>query len=267
MFKQILFLSVFVFLCPMVFAAECVDDDKLILIKENQIGYSMYNETVYTNQLKKCSSYDLTCDLYTGGEWKLRNRNSHDLNVVGRAFCLDSYEFNNGNKYGSHCYCKIQELDNYKVLSDWVYVKHYQNYIFDENQTYSSEADKKFKQNDVISKNIKDCENNCAQSCQSYLSNLIKAVRGYYVCDKALYKATDVICSIDKQLVKAKTIFVFDDTAEIKTKDDSIVFIRDKNDTKNLTYVGTYAGAMVYLKVVNNKIYVGDKTYSLEQCL
>ena len=88
-------------------------------------------------------------------------------------------------------------------------------------------------------------------------------MRGYYVCGDALYKMKNVICTINKQLVKAKAILVFDDVAEIQTKNESIVFTRDENGT----YVGTYDYLPVYLKTKGDKIYVGTNNDPDEECL
>ena len=115
--------------CSVVFAMECADDEKLVRINSSQIGYNMYNEAMYANKANKCE----TC-----GEWKLRNKNNPDnLNIIGRALCLKSEEFNKDAETGPYCYCKIQEIDNYKVLSDWVNAELYQNHVFDEDKKYS----------------------------------------------------------------------------------------------------------------------------------
>lgn len=266
MLKIILPFFICLFACPLVFALDCPDDEKFIPIQDNQIGYSMYDYTMYANKLEKCKGTD--CDLYTGGEWKVKNISSDNLNVVGKSLCLDSDDFNKKtSKTGSYCHCSIQELDNYPVLADWINVKVYERNVFDEDKKYFSEHEKKQERQRINDKNTQECMDNCSRDCQSNLSKLIKVVHGYYVCDKALYKTSEVICVIDSQIIKAKTISVFDDIAEIKTKNESIIFYRDKKDSKNLIYVGSYDYTDVYLKVDGNKIYVGTKSYSMEECL
>lgn len=266
--KKILSFSYFCLFCPLAFAMECSDGEKLVKITGDQIGYSMYNETVYANKLGKCGDYDFKCDSETGGKWKLRNKDKpDDFNITGQALCLDSTEFNTNAKIGPYCYCKIQEIDNYKVLSDWINVEFYQNNIFDENKKYSSETEKTRQKNQINDKNNQECMNNCAHTCQSRLYKLIKTVHGYYVCAKALYKMTNVLCGIGDKIIKAKTIQVFDNIAEINMGDTSIIFTKDSLNSKETIYTGEFEYEPVYLKIQNNSVYVGHKLYSMEKCL
>ncbi len=256
--KQILLFFTLLLFCTVVFATECQDDEKFVPIKDNQIGYSMYNEALKTEKMEGLN----------GTEWKLRNKTSYDQNVIGHALCLDTEEFSeNSNKTGPHCFCKIKEIDNYKVLSDWTNVEHYQNHVFDENKTYSSEMAKRMQKKNIEDQNKRDCMYNCPNTCQSKLYKLIKTVRGFYVCDKALYKISNVRCTIDNKFVKAKNILVFEDIAEINMGDSSILFTKSTENTQDLTYVGEFEYEPVFLKVQNNTIYVGRKTYSMEECL
>lgn len=250
-----------------VFSIQCPDDEKLIKVDGNVLGYNMYNKVLYTNELQECSAR-INCDLFTGGEWALKSYESDNFSLVGQSLCLGTEAYSKtANTIGSNCFCKISELDNYKVLSDWVNVKLFQSNVFDEYKKYSSESAKKYAKESVDKSNIRDCMNSCSRVCKSYLSNLIRTVRGYYICDKALYKVTNVRCGIDNKIVRANTIFVFDDGAEINMDNDSIIFGRDKTNTQELTYVGEFEYDTVYLKVKDNKIYVGNKIYSLAECL
>ena len=149
-------------------------------------------------------------------------------------------------------------------------IRNFNQYKFDENEYADKpghEYKAKQKKEKIEARNINDCMNNCALQCQSKLSSLVRGVRGYYVCDNATYKLTNVKCVIDKKFIKAKSVLVFDDIAEIQTSSDSIVFIRDTNDKKDFVYIGKYDNDTVYLKVKNKRIYVGRKSYSMEECL
>lgn len=244
--------------CSFAFAIECPDDEKLIRITGDKIGYNMYNNTAYANKAS-CK----TC-----GEWKLTNKDTpKDLNIIGRAVCLDSDVFNEHSESGSFCHCKIQEIDNYKVLSDWNDMKHYQRHVFDEDKKYSSETAKRSQKKYIDDKNNQDCMDNCTQKCLQNLSKLMKTIHGYYVCDKALYKAANVLCTAGKRFIRAKTIQVFNDIAEIDMEDDYIVFTRDSSNTQDFIYMGKYEYEPVYLKIQNNSVYVGNKLYSMEECM
>ena len=248
-----LFLS---FICSNAFAMECSDDEKFIPISENQIGYSMYKESIYAEPIQGLK----------GGKWALKNIETKDVGVIGSALCLDSEEFNN-DTIGSYCYCRISEIDGYKVLSDWVNVRHFANNVFDSDKKYSSEFAEKMAKQQVDEKNIKDCKDKCTGFCQGNMSALIKKVRGYYVCDKALYKKTNVMCVVNNKFLKSKYIHVFDDIAEINLDDTSIILTRDKTNTQTLFYVGEFEYDPIYLKIENNKIFVGNKTFSMEECM
>ena len=47
----------------------------------------------------------------------------------------------------------------------------------------------------------------------------------------------------------------------------SIIFKRDTDDKDNMMYTGTYDYFTVYLKVENDKIYVGNKLWDLQECM
>lgn len=242
--------------CPVVFATECQDDEKFNPIKEEQIGYSMYNESIKPDKIEDIN----------GVEWKIINKSAQEQNIVGIALCLDTEDFSERtNKMGPYCFCKIKEIDNYKVLSDWVNVEYYKKYIFYENESYPSETMKKMQRKNTEEKNKQECMAGCPKNCQSNLYKLIKTLRGYYVCDKSLYKISNVKCVIENKFIKAVNIRVFEDVAEIDMGDDSIIFTKNPEDKQ--TYVGKFENEPVFLKVQNNAIYVGRKSYSMEECL
>lgn len=239
------------------FAVDCVEDQKLVVIDGTKIGYNMYDKKNYADEIHGLS----------GGGWSLQNNDTSDLSVVGQALCLNTYDYDyKDNKIGSNCFCKIKELDKYNVLADWVNVKQFQKSIFNENATYPSEIAKKMAKDSAEDRNRQDCMKNCAKECQNNLSKLVKAVKGYYGCGKAIYKKTDVKCVIDRKIINAKHINVFDDVAEINMGENSIVFTKDAS-TKSMVYEGSFEYEPVYLKIKNNNIYVGRETYSMEECL
>jgi hypothetical protein len=251
-------------MCSYAMAVECQNtDEKLIKIKGTDIGYAMYNKKTYAQKLEKCD-YKFMC-LYTGGEWAIENKESKDLNVTGISSCLNSdvYDKNN-NAYGNYCWCKITQLDNYKVLSSWNMVKKFEKYKYDPQNSLKTNE---YEQARVKKNNITDCVNMCAQECQSNLSQLIKSVSGYYVCADALHKVNDVICVVDNKFIKAKKISIFEDVAQISTDDGDIILVRDTQDEKNLVYVGEYNDVPIYLKWASGKFYAGHKIYSMEECM
>lgn len=257
----------FVTCCTGALASNCSNDEKFIKIDGNQIGYSMYNESLYANKLIACEN-KLDCGLYTGGEWALKNNKSDDFNIKGVSLCLDSDEYNKDkNKAGPYCHCRIQELDNYKVLSDWFVVNYFQDNTFDESKQYSSAQQQEYEKQKIAHENTKDCMNNCAEKCKSNLYRLIKTVYGYYDCGTALYKKTNVKCIINNKFINVKNLFVFDDVAEINMGDNSIGFARDKSNVDDLIYIGKFEYNTIYLKVKNNQIYVGRTEYSMEECM
>jgi hypothetical protein len=264
MLKHIFALVLFALVVSPGVALECEDgDEKFVKIDGNQIGYNMYDTNTYADKLKKCE-FRFECGLYTGGDWGKTNAKQHEFNVVGGSRCFDSDEYSvDKSTYGSYCFCNIKQLDNFKVLSSWVYIKQFQKYVFDETKFSDSEQKAKREKERVNSQNLEDCMNNCASACQSNMSKLIKKVQGFYTCGTALYKKTNVKCVADNKFINAKKISVFDDVAEIITEQSNIVFTKGDNDI----YVGEYDDDTIYLKVKNNKIYVGNNTYSMEECL
>lgn len=268
MIKQIITsLFVCLVLSP-VFAVECENsDEKFVKINSGQIGYSMYDTKIYANAQHKCTN-KFDCDLYTDGDWASKNKDQANFYIQGTSACLDSDEYNQDtNTYGSYCFCNIKQLDGYKVLSDWVYVKHFQNNIFDEGKFTNSPQRATYEKQRIDTANLDDCMDKCSDVCQSSLSKLINSVNGFYTCGIPLYKKTNVNCVIGNKIVKAKQVLVFDESAEIVADKYNIVFAKDTSDKNNLFYIGKYGYTTVYLKIVNDKIYVGNQTYSMQECM
>lgn len=253
--KRIFCSIIFLLYCPVAFALDCSDDEKLIPITSDKIGYDMYNESLTPNDITDIN----------GTEWRLRNKNSHDQNVIGQAICLNTEEFYNKDKIaGPYCHCQIKQIDNYKVLSDWVSIKHYQNHSFDDTDIDYSEPKTIMQAHIINDKNKYDCMRNCPRACQDNLHKIIKTLRGFYVCDKALFKTSNKICVIDKNLVTAEKILIFDTIAELNIGDTSIFFTKG---TDTATYVGDFNFEPLLLKIQNNNIYLGRTTYAMEECL
>ena len=71
-FLSFLFLS---FICSNAFAMECSDDEKFMPISENQIGYSMYKESIYAEPIQGLK----------GGKWALKNTETKYSGVCNSA--------------------------------------------------------------------------------------------------------------------------------------------------------------------------------------
>ena len=267
MLKQFfIFLTIVVFTSN-AFAIDCQNKDEKLVRINGGFNISIYNKHVYANKLHKCES-SFNCDLYDGGEWKTTNKDSDNFNIIGTSICSDSYEYKyDKNQTGPYCWCRIKEMDNYRILSEWTNVKLFQNHVFDEYKQYKSEYIKENERKKIIKLNIQNCMDECPKTCQSNIAKMYNNIRGYYICDTALIKKEDVFCTIDKKLIKAKRLSVFDDIAEIDTGETSIVFERDTTNPTNKVFITEYEHDKLYLKVINNGIYVGRKNYSMEECI
>ena len=55
--------------------------------------------------------------------------------------------------------------------------------------------------------------------------------------------------------------------SEINLDDTSIILTRDKTNTQTLFYVAEFEYDPIYLKMENNKFFIGNKTFSMEECM
>lgn len=258
--------------CFNVFAAECSGDEKLVFLNDTKIGSSFYDTKVYAHELKKGDN--ISGSLYSDGDFFVKNYKSDNLYAKGISMCLDtvdSDELLQDLHYGSYCWCKITELDTYKVFGDWGYMTQYIDNSFDEsrfeNNTLKAEEEKKR----VDKLNLENCMTNCPKYCQNNLSKLIKNIQGYYVCDTAVHKTNNKNCVFKKDILGVKEIKVFDDVAEIIISNQSVPLKKDETYENGLLYVGKYGYDKIYLKIESDargtKYLVGKDIYSLKECL
>lgn len=263
-------LFVFMSLCVSSgFAIDCEDgmDDKLIKVESNKIGTNMYDKKISADKIEKWN-YKSVDGAYTSGRWVLQNEKDDKLNVVGVAICADNntnLAFKNINM-GPYCWCNVESVDNYRVSSKWQNVKEYNSHKFDESKYINNKEMAMQKEKEAKEKNIQDCMNNCSSVCQTKHSGLIAKINGFYTCEKSKYKLQNVKCTVDNKFITVKSILVFNDIAEIQLLGgDSIIFAPENPNSFN--YVGEYENAPIYLQIKNNKIYVGHKSYSMQECL
>lgn len=230
--KTLSFLICFMF-CFDSFGINCDKDNGFVKIDEGTIGYNMYNKY---GRADKIQNKD-------GAEWVLKNKDSDNLNIYGTAFCSNS-DSNNYFKQGKFCWCKINVIDDYKVDSNWKYVKEF--YEPKSSQKEENEASTKL------------CIENCSSYCQQSIARIIKEVNGYYACDKIIYRIENPKCGGYTFFNKIREIKVFNDTAEI---------IYEKY-RKVLTKNGeVYNGEGIILKIMDNKLFFGSKiTQNMEEC-
>ena len=244
------------------FAIDCGDmDEKFVKIEGMKLTTNIYNKEVSASKIDKYDYKMLEGD-YVGGKWILQNEKDTNLNVSGVSMCIDddlNVDFKNIVK-GEYCWCKVNFVDNYRVSSQWQKVKKYDAYTLNESKP-NIEQQKIF----VKEQNIQDCMNNCATSCQKNQSGLFRDIDGFYVCGSAIHKLSDARCVIDNKFINAKSILVFDDIAEIQIRDGgNIVFARENEN--DFYYVGKYNGINAFLRIKNNKIYVGMDRYLMKEC-
>lgn len=263
-------LFVFMSLCVSSgFAIDCEDgmDDKLIKVESNKIGTNMYDKKISADKIGKWD-YKSGDGTYTSGRWILQNEKDDKLNVVGVAICADNnaiLNFKNINM-GPYCWCNVESVDGYRVSSKWQNVKEYNRHKFDESKYINKKEIAIQKEKETKEKNIQDCMNECSATCQTKDADLISKINGFYTCEKSKYKLQNVKCTVDNKFINAKSVLVFDDIAEIQLLGgDSIIFTPENTNSSN--YVGEYDNAPIYLQIKNNKIHVGHKSYSMQECL
>ncbi len=250
-----------------VFALDCKDkDERLVLIPvATDIGYKMYDEKMHANKLTYCNGF--RCErIYTGGEWRVINKESSDMNISGLSLCLDSdiYDAEN-NKPGPNCFCNVTKLDNYKILSDWVNVKEFEAKDF---KQYKSKNSDETDQERDDRQSREACENKCSETCQSNLSKLIRYLKGFYTCDNALYKTSKLMCNMNKRFIDLYDIKVFDDLIELTLNKEKIIMRKYKDSDE--FYETRYRDQLLYLKIIvtdNQPTYMfGNEKSSLTEC-
>ena len=265
-FLLFVFLSFFV---SSGFAIDCQDgmDEKLIKVESDKLGTNMYNKKISADKIEKWD-YKSADGAYTSGRWSLQNEKDNNLNVMGVAICIDDEEilnFKNIN-IGPYCWCNVESVDNYRVSSEWKNVKEYKKYEFDETKYENKKDLAKQKEKEAKEKNIQDCLADCSAACQSKYSNLIRRINGFYICEKSKYKLLNARCTVDNKFITAKSILVFDDIAEIQLLGGGNIIFTPEN-TNSSNYVGEYEHLPIYLQIKKNEIYVGRKSYSMQECL
>ncbi len=193
---------------------------------------------------------------------------------VVKSLCLDSEEMKNFERQdtGTHCWCRITSFGDNPVSAKWHHVKHYNKNKFNEekyrNKKNITEAEIQQKKNETHKQNIKDCTDNCQTNCESRLSTQKQNITGYYICDNAQYKLSNAQCVIDTKIIDTEYVNVFDDFAEILTKRmQHIVFSRDTNQSPEIRYISEFEEKPLYMKIQNNKIYLGREWFSMEDCI
>lgn len=253
------------FLClcfvRVVFGQDCGSQvEKFVPIDNSEINTGLYSEKLYVNQLSK---------FMEGGEWASHHPKSKDFFVSGTSFCSSEFLSDlENNKYGPYCWCKIKQIDGTNILSDWAQLKHYNTHTFHE-EKYKDKQMAEMQKWRIDEENQSDCMKNCPEYCRKHISKQREFVRGYYMCADALYKTSNVTCSINHKIIKVIEIRVFDDVAEIVLQNNEILMKRDKTTT-DLMYTGTYQNDELYLKIVKTaygvKYLIGQKTYLMEEC-
>ena len=160
----------------------------------------------------------------------------------------------------------MESVDNYRVSSEWKNVKEYKRYDFDETKYENKKDLAKQKEKEAKEKNIQDCLSDCSAACQSKHSSLIHKINGFYICEKSKHKLLNARCTVDNKFLSAKAILVFDDIAEIQLLGGGSIIFTPEN-TNSSDYVGEYEYLPIYLQIKKDGIYVGRKSYSMQECL
>ena len=257
------------FVCLPGFAIDCQDgtDEKLVKMETNKFDTQSHTKKISANKIESWD-YKRGDGVYTSGQWILQNEQDENLTVIGVSICADNGEvlnFKNIN-IGPYCWCNVESVDNYRVSSEWKNVKEYKRHKFDETKYENKKDLARQKEKEVKEKNIKDCMDECAATCQSRHSSLIHKINGFYICKKSNHKLQNARCTVDNKFINAKSVLVFDDMAEIQLLGGgSIIFTPENMNGSN--YVGEYENAPIYLKIKGKGIYVGRKSYSMQECL
>lgn len=250
------------------FALDCQDaDEKFVKVDAPKVDTSMYDKKLSTDKIENVG-YKSTEGLYTSGRWSLKSSKDDNLNVMGASICNNNDEnldFKNIKK-GNYCWCNIESIDTYRVSSKWSFLKEHDTYKFDESKYADKPNMAQQKERETKDKNVQDCLDNCAKSCQEKYATFIHKIDGFYVCGKSLYKLENARCVVDNKFVNAKSILVFDDVADIQLLGGGSIILTRENENK-FDYVGEYESGKVYLKVKNGGIYVGRKASSVQECL
>ncbi len=259
--KKYCFFVVAGLVCFDVFANTCpLNEKRFVSLQNNKVKAPQYDKANH-----------LLIDDKT--EWKMTTKFSNDVVASGVSQCFDVDDVNelNNAAQGHFCWCKVLFMDGYDVNAEWKRVEKYTKHKY---RPHKQDAQETIEHEQQIAEqeNIKDCWTGCAKRCLENLDTLATKIKSFGVCDKPLYKDSDIRCVINDSFVRIRNISVFDDVAQLEMDKNHNWILLNPQDSKSneKNFIGMYNGNELHLKIVSD----GDKvmyktkvnTYSFQNC-